>query len=56
MVLFFIVAILVAIALAYLPSLVTVDAKVWGFIRFVAIVGLIIWAAVLFVPLIRGLA
>lgn len=45
---FFLVAVLVAVALAYLPRILTMDAKVWQLIRIVAVIVLLIWALALF--------
>lgn len=45
---FVIVAVIVAVALAYLPTLVTMDAKVWNLIRIVVIIALLLYALALF--------
>lgn len=45
---FVIVAVLVAVALYYLPRLITMDAQVWQIIRIVVIIALILWALSLF--------
>jgi len=45
---FVIVAVLVAVALYYLPTLLPMDGAVWQFIRVVVILALIFWALKLF--------
>jgi hypothetical protein len=45
---FVIVAVLVAVALYYIPRLITMDAKVWQIVRVVVIIALVLWALQLF--------
>ena len=45
---FVIVAVLVAVALYYLPTLLPMDGPTWQFIRIVIILALIFWALNLF--------
>lgn len=54
MVLFFVVAILVAVALAFLPGIIEMDPAAWKLIRGLAILGLLIYAFLVFFPLIKG--
>lgn len=56
MALFIIIAILAAIALAVIPTLVTVDAKTWNVLRLFVIIALIVWGVLLLFPLIQRLA
>lgn len=45
---FVIVAVLVAVALYYIPTILPMDAKVWQLIRIVVVIALILWALSLF--------
>lgn len=45
---FVIVAVLIAVALYYTPTLLPMDASVWKVIRIVVIIALILWALSLF--------
>lgn len=45
---FVIVAVLIAVALFYIPTLLPMDAKVWQLIRIIVILALILWALQLF--------
>lgn len=45
---FVIVAVLIAVALYYIPTLLPMDAKVWQLIRIIVIIALIFWALNLF--------
>lgn len=45
---FVIIAVLVAVALYYIPRLITMDAKVWQIVRVVVIIALVLWALQLF--------
>ena len=45
---FVIVAVLIALAMFYLPRLLPLDAQIWGIIRVVVIIALILWALRLF--------
>ncbi len=45
---FVIVAVLVAVALYYIPTMLPMDAKVWQIIRIVVIIALVLWALSLF--------
>lgn len=48
LVLFIIVAVIIAVALFYLPRMLPMDAQVWMAIRAVVIVALLLWALRLF--------
>lgn len=45
---FVIIAVLIAVALFYLPRLLPMDATVWNVIRVVVIIALVLWALRLF--------
>lgn len=45
---FVIVAVLIAVALFYIPQLLPLDAQVWQIIRVVVIIALILWALQIF--------
>ncbi len=45
---FVIVAVLVAVALYYIPTILPMDANVWQLIRIIVILALIFWALTLF--------
>lgn len=45
---FLIVAVIAAVLLAYLPTILTLDAKVWNLIRLVVIIALLVYALSLF--------
>ncbi len=45
---FVIVAVLIAVALYYIPRLLPLDAQVWQIVRVVVIIALILWALSLF--------
>ncbi len=45
---FVIVAVLVGVALYYIPRMITLDAAVWQIIRVVVIIALILWALSIF--------
>ncbi len=45
---FVIVAVLIAVALFYIPQLLPLDAQVWQIVRVVVIIALILWALTLF--------
>lgn len=54
MVLFFIIAILVAILLVWLPTVITMDPQAWNLIRGLAIIALLVFAFVTFWPMVRA--
>jgi len=45
---FVVIAVLVAVALFYIPRILPLDAQVWQIIRVVVIVALILWALTIF--------
>ncbi len=45
---FVIVAVLVAVALYYIPRMITLDAAVWQIIRVVVLIALILWGLQIF--------
>lgn len=55
MLLFFLVAIGVAILIALIPTFIDVDAKIWNFVRVSALIMLIIWAVILIAPMVKRL-
>lgn len=54
MLLFFVVAILVAFALYFIPTILPMDPPTWNLIRGLAVLGLLIYAFLVFFPLVRG--